>query len=124
MAPLSILVIDDENAMCETLIFALAAQGYRVITASDGREGLRKFLAEDVALVITDIVMPEIDGIGVLRKIKEASPQTPVIVMSGWRRLGRTFYLEAACALGADDSIAKPFTIQQMKMKIDHCISR
>ena len=113
MVPLSILVIDDENAMCETLNFALAA-----------REGLRKFLAEDVALVITDIVMPEIDGIGVLRKIKEASPQTPVIVMSGWRRLGRTFYLEAACALGADDSIAKPFTIQQMKMKIDHCISR
>lgn len=119
----SILVIEDEDVMRETLQEALEAQGFRVISASDGRQGLRKFKAVPVSLVITDIVMPEIDGIGVVRYIKQAAPQIPVIVMSGWRRCGKSFYLDVAKALGADDAIAKPFTIKEMRTRIDRCLA-
>lgn len=119
----SILVIDDDEIMRETLQDALEEQGFRVISASDGRQGLRKFKAPPVSLVITDIVMPEIDGIGIVRHIKQSAPQIPVIVMSGWRRCGRSFYLDVAKALGADDAIAKPFTIKEMITRIDRCLA-
>ncbi|MBX3492110.1 MAG: response regulator [Parvibaculum sp.] len=119
----SVLVIDDEDALRETLCVALAAQGFRAIGAADGKDGLRKFSMVPVSLVLTDLVMPELDGIGLIREIKRAAPNIPVIAMSGWQRCGVSFYLDVAKALGADDALVKPFTIRELRTRIDRCLA-
>jgi len=119
----SILVIDDEEAMRETLCTALTAQGFRAIGAANGNDGLRKFRKLKVSLVLTDLVMPDLDGIGLIREIKRTAPDMPVIAMSGWQRCGVSFYLDVAKALGAAEVLAKPFTIRELRTRIDRCLA-
>lgn len=78
-----ILVIDDEEDIRILLSSILESDGYHVITASDGREGLEKFQEHDPALVLTDVRMPLLDGIGVLREIKAKQSEADVIVLTG-----------------------------------------
>ena len=80
----SVLVIDDEKAISDVLGKALKKYGYRVETASSGKEGLKKFDAELHDFVITDILMSDVDGMAVLQHIRHSKkPSTPVIGMSG-----------------------------------------
>jgi two-component system, cell cycle response regulator len=78
-----ILVIDDEEDIRHLLSNILESDGYRVITASNGREGLEQFQAHDPALVLTDVRMPVLDGIGVLREIKAKQSEADVIILTG-----------------------------------------
>ena len=78
-----ILVIDDEEDIRLLLTNILESDGYHVITASDGREGLEKFQTHDPALVLTDVRMPILDGIGVLREIKAKQSEAEVIILTG-----------------------------------------
>ena len=77
-----ILIIDDDRVMLSMFQMALAKEGYVVITARDGQEGLALYEREKPDLVITDLLIPKIDGIGVCTKIKETS-ETKVILISG-----------------------------------------
>jgi anti-anti-sigma factor len=78
-----ILVIDDEKPTLNMLRLTLGAYGYAVLTAENGRDGLDLFESEKPPLVLTDIKMPGMDGIEVLRRIKEIAPKTEVIVITG-----------------------------------------
>jgi len=101
----NVLVIDDEKMISDVLQQALTIYGYNVETASGGSDGLRMFDAGSFDLVITDIRMPDIDGIEVARCIRNSDkPQTPIIAMSGtpWLMNGNGF----------DFTISKPFSIQ------------
>jgi DNA-binding response OmpR family regulator len=101
----NILVIDDERMISDVLQQALSVYGYNVETASGGSDGLRMFEAGSFDLVITDIRMPDIDGIEVARCIRSSDkPQTPIIAMSGtpWVINGNRF----------DVTISKPFSIE------------
>jgi DNA-binding response OmpR family regulator len=101
----NILVIDDERMISDVLQQALTTYGYDVETASGGSDGLRIFEAGSFDLVITDIRMPDIDGIEVARCIRSSDkPQTPIIGMSGtpWLMNGNGF----------DFTISKPFSIK------------
>ncbi|MBW1704008.1 MAG: response regulator [Deltaproteobacteria bacterium] len=103
----NVLVIDDEKMIADMLRKALTIYGYNVETASEGKEGLRMFEAESFDLVITDIRMPDIDGIEVARCIRSSDkPHTPIIAMSGtpWLMNGNGF----------DFTIPKPFSIQTL----------
>ena len=101
----NILVIDDERIISDVLYKALTIYGYNVETASGGFDGLRMFEVGSFDLVITDINMPDIDGIEVAHSIRSSDkPHTPIIAMSGtpWLMNGNGF----------DCTISKPFSIK------------
>jgi CheY-like chemotaxis protein len=81
-AATTILVIDDEPVLRLTFQRLLEGEGYRVLVASNGREGVEIFQAQDVDLVITDIVMPELDGFRTIEKLRALRPDLPIIAMS------------------------------------------
>ena len=80
---LKVLLIDDEESIRKLVGLYLSSKGYEVITAADGQEGIDLFRRETPSIVLTDIKMPGMDGIEVLRKIKEISPEAEVIVITG-----------------------------------------
>lgn len=103
-----ILVIDDNVVVRNTIVQLLEGEGYQVVSAEDGRRGLNVFRTERPDLVITDIIMPEKEGIETIRDIREASPNAKIIAISGGGRIGNTDFLRIARQLGASDVISKP----------------
>lgn len=101
----TILVIDDEKPTLDMFRLLLNAQGYSVLTAEDGRKGLDVFEREKPPLVITDIKMPGMDGIEVLRRVKQSEPKTEVIVITGHGDMDLAI---KALNLDATDFINKP----------------
>ena len=107
-----ILVVDDEQSMREFLDIMLAQEGYRVVCARDGEEAIR-FLEKDCFdLVITDIRMRNIDGLGVLRKVKAVNPSTVVVLISAFATAETAV---EAMKEGAYDYIPKPFKVYDFK---------
>ncbi|MCU0561112.1 MAG: response regulator [Desulfobacterales bacterium] len=103
----SILVIEDEKGILGLIEAALLHHGHRVATAGNGKEGVQKFDAGGFDLVITDLLMPEMDGVEVLQHIRSSvGRRTPVIGMSG------TPWLLDAAAF--DRVLAKPFSLQKL----------
>ena len=103
-----ILVIDDDNAMALAIERMLRREGHEVLIAQDGLVGLRLFEKHRPPLVITDILMPEKEGLSTLREIKAIEPRTKVIAISG-SALAEYEVLDLAGKLGADKTLAKPF---------------
>lgn len=104
-----ILVIDDDVAMRSLLRRTLERAGHRVMEASNGREALRLAAAESFDAIITDLLMPETDGIEVVLHLRKAHSTVPILAISGGGRVAGTEYLEMAKTLGANAAIAKPF---------------
>jgi signal transduction histidine kinase len=100
-----LLLIDDEKPILEMLEMSLASEGYEVMTAESGDEGMKIFLEQKPNLVITDVRMPGMDGIEVLKRIKGIDSETEVIVVTGHGDIDSAI---AALQLGASDFIAKP----------------
>ena len=106
----SILVVDDDLQMREMLQTLLEEENHRVTTADDGTKALHMFQSHPADLVIMDLIMPGQEGIETIMKIKQISPQTPIIAMSGGGINTPDVYLANAEVLGADRSLHKPFT--------------
>ncbi|MCP4650434.1 MAG: response regulator [PVC group bacterium] len=113
--PKKILVVDDEVHVLKLLESRLRANGYEVITASDGEEGLQKVSSENPDLIILDVVMPKMDGYTFVRKIKyDTSIRTiPIIILTAKNELKELFELE-----GAKDYIVKPFKTEELLTKV------
>ena len=88
-------------------------EGYKVLTASDGRKGLRVYNDHLVDLVITDVLMPELDGLEVVRTLRRLGTATPIIAMSGGANRDLDFLVEAA-EFGATRTISKPFRVEEL----------
>jgi CheY-like chemotaxis protein len=110
----NILVVDDELQIREMLRKMLEMEGHDVITASDGRAAIRLVQQRHVDLIITDIIMPDEDGLGVLMKLKEHSPEIKTIAISGGGRIGPQDYLKMAKGLGAHRVFSKPVEREEM----------
>ncbi len=104
----NILVIEDEVNISSSLEERLMMEGYQVWTALDGRKGLQLFHDHAINLVITDILMPEMDGLEVVRTLRRRSPAIPIIAMSGGGKRDLDFLVEAK-EFGASQTISKPF---------------
>ena len=115
----TILVVDDEAGIRQSLRGVLADEGYRVIEAEDGRNALQLIGTERPGLVILDIWMPEMDGIELLRRIRDSHPGTPVIVISGH---GNIETAVTATKLGAFDFIEKPFSLDGLLVVVDRAL--
>ena len=116
-----ILVVDDELSMREFLEILFSGEGYRVDTAGGGKEAVEKIGDRDYHVVITDIQMPGVDGIEVLRKAKEVSPGTEVIMMTAF---ASTETAVEAMKCGAYDYITKPFKIDEIKLVIEKAFEK
>jgi two-component system response regulator PilR (NtrC family) len=108
----SILVVDDELSMREFLEILLTKEGYTVRCASNGEEACSILGRETFDLIITDIRMDAVDGLGVLRKAKEVNSETPVIIISAFATAETAV---EAMKDGAYDYIPKPFEVGEFK---------
>lgn len=105
-----ILLIDDDDSVRTVLMLTLKHFGYTVTEARNGNEGLEKFHQGGADLLITDIVMPEKDGLEVLMSLKRTQPTLKVIAISGGGRTSAQDYLQIARLMGATKVLEKPFT--------------
>jgi DNA-binding response OmpR family regulator len=104
----NILVIDDDKLMCLALAKILISAGYNVVQAGDGEEGLRLYRTQDFDLVITDLIMPDKEGIQIIRELRKENSQIRIIAMSAGGRGGATDYLKWARLMGAKQCLSKP----------------
>lgn len=107
-----ILVVDDEHDMRMALAHALSTSGYPVETAADGSEAIRRFEHEQFRMVITDMRMPEMSGMEVLRRVKRISPHVPVILITAYGTINSAV---DAMKEGAADFILKPFSSEMLE---------
>ncbi len=114
MAELHLLVVEDEPSYVEALVVALQREGYSVRAAGDGREGLRAFREDLPDLVLLDLMLPELPGLDVLRRIREEST-VPVIVLSA---KDSEADVVAALELGADDYLTKPYSLRELVARV------
>jgi len=116
-----ILVIDDDPHVQTFLSEALSAVGHVVFTASDGRAGLRRYRSVRPDLVITDIFMPEANGLDVILEL--ASSDVTVIAISGGGHVDNVNYLDDAISFGARCALTKPFTIQALLSAVNEALT-
>jgi two-component system NtrC family response regulator len=110
-----ILIIDDDNSLRRVLEYNLQEAGYAVTAAESGEEGLRLFHEISPELVITDMKMPGMDGMTVLKRVKETAADTPVIMITAF---GTVDLAVAAMKAGAYDYITKPFNREELKLTV------
>jgi CheY-like chemotaxis protein len=117
-----ILVIEDNAIVRNTVSRILQSAGYEVVTANDGVQGFAAFRKEEPDLVISDIIMPEQEGIGTIRQILAEKPSAKIIAISGGGRIGNTDFLQIARKMGAVDALAKPFDPEDLLGRITSCL--
>lgn len=113
-----ILVIDDEAPVRAFVRQTLETEGYEIKEAADGKEGLAALRLYPVDLIITDIFMPNKEGIDTIRTVREQFPQTKILAISGGGRR-RMEVLPAAVQFGAHQALAKPFTPEELLAAVD-----
>jgi CheY-like chemotaxis protein len=113
-ASASILIIDDDAAVIRTLSLILTRAGYQVSTVNSGRKGLELLTQNGFDLVLTDIIMPELDGIEAIRRIRTDHPGLRIIAMSGGGQIDKADFLHMAEALGADRVLEKPVRSERL----------
>ena len=118
-----ILVIDDEEMVRLTIRQTLEKVGHTVMEAANGREGVDTYKAHGADLVVTDIIMPEQEGIETLITLREMNSALPVIAMSGGGRIGTTDYLDIARRFGAARVFEKPFNRKEFVLAVNEALA-
>jgi CheY-like chemotaxis protein len=119
----NILIVDNEALLVETLSRALKSKGHTIVTASNGIEGLKRFAEGACDLVITDIIMPDMDGIEMMMKIRQRAPAVKIIAMSGGGRTGNVELVKAAAQLGAVATLRKPIRMAELFQAVNECLA-
>jgi DNA-binding NtrC family response regulator len=116
-----ILVIDDDDALRDVMVLALQHQGHRVTAAENGKVGVARHLADNADLVITDLIMPEQEGVETIMQLRQHDPHLRIIAMSGGGpRAG--IYLGICERLGACSTLAKPFRIEDLHQAVNRAL--
>lgn len=121
-----ILVIDDCPLVAKTAETILTSEGFAVSTAENGSLGLAKWYAQRPDLVITDILMPEMDGVETILALRALDPHQPILAISGrsfdWRGNSLS-WLDFVGRLGADEVLAKPFGKDELMCAVRKCLA-
>ncbi len=112
---MKLLVVEDEDRVASFLVKGLRAHGYDVEWVSTGRDALRRAVGADVSLMILDLGLPDLDGLGVLKSLRDRGATVPVLVLSA---RGRVDDRVKGLDLGADDYLAKPFAFEELLARI------
>jgi CheY-like chemotaxis protein len=118
------MVVDDDPGVVRMLQLMLGDAGLNVIPVTSAREGLRKLATDSVDLIVTDIIMPDMEGIEFIMRAKEARPNIKIIAISGGGRSRNTDFLRFAERLGADGVLAKPFQRDGLLEVINRVLAR
>jgi CheY-like chemotaxis protein len=110
----SVLVIDDDAALRRTLRRVLERAGHQVLEAPEGRTGLKVYLERKPDLVITDIIMPEQEGIETIMELRRVAPTVPIIAISGSGPVGKVDFLHMAEQIGANVVLRKPIRAEDL----------
>lgn len=122
-AAMRIVIIEDDTAQREMLTQILTRSGFQVQSAQNGRQGLEMLEELRPDLVLTDILMPEADGLEVIRTLKRRMPNTPILAMSGGgNMIPANMGLEFALVMGADGILNKPYTLHELMDAIRHLL--
>jgi len=116
----TILLVDDEESVQKLLTYPLERDGYRVVQARDGDEALARFEAENVDLVVLDLMLPRVDGLEVCKRLRAQSAVPIVMLTARGDELDKVLGLE----LGADDYITKPFSIREFRSRVKALLRR
>lgn len=115
---LHVLIVEDDELGARTLASLLGSDGHRPETVHNGRRAIERLKAERFDLLITDIYMPDMDGIELLRTLRQSIEPPPIIAISGGGRTVQVDYLELAKRLGAAQVLRKPFTRKVLRAAI------
>jgi DNA-binding response OmpR family regulator len=116
-----VLIVEDDPAIREALVEAIAADGHAAIAAPDGREALRLFAAEAFDLVLLDLMLPVVNGYDVCRKIREKDRRVPILMLTAkGTEIDKVLGLE----LGADDYVTKPFGVRELLARVHAAFRR
>ncbi|WP_061963332.1 response regulator transcription factor [Demequina aurantiaca] len=116
MSPRHILVVDDEDNLRTMLVAALRYEGYEVSAASDGAEGLKAVRDGHPDLIVLDVMMPNVDGFAMCRRLREAGDRTPIIFLTA--RDSAKDKVEGL-TIGADDYVQKPFALDELVARVE-----
>jgi DNA-binding response OmpR family regulator len=116
-----ILIVEDEPAMVQGLRDNFEYEGYEVISAADGAEGLERALADEPDLVVLDVMMPRMSGLDVCKQLKAKKPTIPIIMLTA---RGQEIDKVVGLELGADDYVTKPFSIRELMARVKAVLRR
>jgi len=119
----TVLIIDDNAELRDTLVTILEDEGYATIVADDGKSGVRAFSKHHPDLVVTDVLMPDYDGIQTICDIRRLQADARIIAMSGGALLDNAYYLRMAQELGAMAILPKPFEVEDLVQLVASCIN-
>src|SRR5450759_5206128 len=117
-----ILIVEDDKSIREMLKLSLLRNNYTVLEAENGKDAIVHFKPLLTDLVVTDLIMPEEDGLKVIIKLKEIKPSIKIIAISGGGKVGPGSYLNLAKVLGADAIYSKPFSVNDLIAKIEQLL--
>lgn len=109
-----VLIIDDDEQFRALLYEILDRAGFEVVEAGNGVDGLKLYRQQPADLVITDLIMPEKEGVETIMELRDEFPEARIIAISGGERIGGRDYLPIAARLGARRTLAKPFSRQEI----------
>ena len=117
---MKVLIIEDDQGLRQGIAFSLAQEGYEVLQAQNGKEGYRLFLQEAPQGILLDLNLPDMDGNGLCRKIRESS-QVPILMLTA-----RDMETDEIMGLssGADDYMTKPFSVAVLKLRLEKLLGR
>ena len=119
-----ILLVDDDDAFRKVMRLTLVEMGYTVVEARNGREALERFEQEPAELMLTDLIMPEKEGIEPLMELRAKHPAVKIIAFSGGGRMNASACLRMAKMMGADRTLAKPFSSAGLAAVLDELLGK
>ncbi len=117
----NLLIVDDEQSYRQLLSLVFQGDGHTVRTANNGREGVEMIRAEPADLIVSDVRMPDMDGIEMLREIRETHPEVGIVFMTAFASVETA---REAFKLGADDFIQKPFDVEELKLIVKKTLEK
>jgi CheY-like chemotaxis protein len=117
-----VLIVEDDKELREMLKMMLLRKNFTVLEAENGKAAITHFKPTLTDVVVTDLIMPEEDGLKVVIKLRELKPSIKIIAISGGGKVGPGSYLNLAKALGADAIYSKPFSLNDLVSKIEQLL--
>ena len=119
--PISVLVVDDEAVLAEMVSMALRYEGWNIATATDGSSAIASARAQRPDVVVLDVMLPDMSGLDVLHKLREESPQLPVLLLTAKDAVEDRI---AGLTAGGDDYVTKPFSIEEVVLRLRALLRR
>ncbi|HZC89846.1 MAG TPA: response regulator transcription factor [Mycobacterium sp.] len=119
--PINVLVVDDEPVLAEMVSMALRYEGWNIATAGDGAAALESARSQRPDVVVLDVMLPDMSGLDVLRKLREENPQLPVLLLTAKDAVEDRI---AGLTAGGDDYVTKPFSLEEVVLRLRALLRR